>query len=282
MQIARLGFHGMTGHDRRRGSLGADTSALLLVLIFAGCMNPPRDAPAGPHFSLLTYNVDFEMEHPEDTLAVIERSAADIVVLQEVSPPWARKILDRLPDAYPYMAIRPYSRTDGLVVLSRFPFESDAYIPSPSHEYPAWLVTVATPLGSVHVLVVHLHPPVGGSEGFSLTELMRGHTDRLNETTRYLRYMPKSGARIVAGDFNENNAGPSVRLLKTNGYTDALAQYDSWSHTWSPFARMRFVGVRLDHILCSGPLACYDARVLGYGGSDHRAVIASFTMAPRR
>jgi endonuclease/exonuclease/phosphatase (EEP) superfamily protein YafD len=253
----------------------------MVVAGLTGCRSPSYQAqdPTGPHFSLATYNIYYKSKRPDLTCAVIEGSGADVVVLQEITPSLAAFIQSSLQDRYPYMRFRMDRFGGGLGVISRFQFQDVAIVPSPVNDYDSWLFTAATPIGHLEILTVHLDPDVNTCDEFSPIAYLKGRRRRLVEIKVFAPYMRPDGLRVIAGDFNEDDKGSGVEFLEANGFTDALPMYDRWSRTWALWWPVPLISARLDHILYAKPLQCYDARVLGHGGSDHRAIMASFTVA---
>jgi len=252
-----------------------------VLAVLTGCRSTRQaQVPAGPRFTLATYNIYYKSKRPDLTCDVIRGAGADVVLLQEITSSLATVIRSSLQDRYPYMRFRPDHIGGGMGVISRFPFEDVASVPSPVNGFFCWLFDVATPVGDVEVLAVHLDPDVNECDEFSPVAYLKGHRRRLAEMKAYVTFMCSEGPRIVAGDFNEDNDGTAVKFLKANGYTDALPGFNRWSPTWALWWPIPLISTRLDHILYSAPLQCYDARILGNGGSDHKAVVASFTVAP--
>ena len=65
--------------------------AFLIVLpLLLGCRSVRQaEPPAGAHFRVLTYNVNWGVPDPDTAIELIRHSNADIVCLQETTPEWA-------------------------------------------------------------------------------------------------------------------------------------------------------------------------------------------------
>src|SRR2546423_494295 len=66
---------------------------LIIFFLIGGC-TPARqlETPTGPHFSVLTYNVNFGGPRPDLAIDAIARADADIVCLQETNPAWEQSV----------------------------------------------------------------------------------------------------------------------------------------------------------------------------------------------
>lgn len=247
------------------------------MLVQVACAPGRRaETPTGPHFSVLTYNINRERTDRRATLGLIVEADADVAVLEEVTPEWEEAIRAATGLHYEYMEFRHFDRGGGLAILSRLAFDEVRYVPSPAGKYPGWRVSLHTAMGVVSLLAVHLHPPVDNRFKFTIGAWFARPRDRRDEIQAFMRDGGSTDRAIVAGDFNEETNGLAVRWLRGLGYVDAASELGRERWTWSsgggPFAWRS----RLDHILYSGDLRCFSAEVLPGGGSDHRAVIAWF------
>jgi len=259
--------------------------AILAVscLLFSGCV-PLRqpEEPTGPHFGILTYNVNFAQLGPGLAVKAIEQSNADIVCLQETTAAWERFLQPRLKARFAHMRFRHYPPGGGMAVFSRWPFEEVAFVPPKEGWWPGWVVNLHTPVGPVQLLHVHLRPSLSERGRFSLGSYYSTKRVRLREIQDLYTYLNPDLPTIVLGDFNEGDSGSAVRWLKKGGMIDALREFDRRTSTWRWRTTLITVRGRLDHILYSEHLYCLAARVVEGGGSDHSPVWAMFESAPQR
>ena len=104
-----------------------------LAALATGCHSTrPAATPAGPHFRILTYNVNWGGARPDLAADLIRSSGADIVCLQETTPEWERHLRPSLARDYSFAAFRhSTTRTGGgLAFLARVPAREVAYVPS--------------------------------------------------------------------------------------------------------------------------------------------------------
>ncbi len=174
----------------------------------------------------------------DDVVALIERERPDLLLMQEVTHPFA-SLCDRVGGSYAW-ELQP-GRIHGLAVWSAAPLAEPPVIgalrPGAWFQRICQVVTV----GDVGIANVHL-----------------SHGQRLNR--RQLRdvahHLPARGA--VLGDFNL--VGPVL----LHGFRDVGPR-------WPTHRMGRVVPLRIDRCLVRG-LRCEGARVLPRGGSDHRPI----------
>jgi len=249
-----------------RSPRAALLSAALAVAQFApGAQRLLADEPApacgGPTFVVVTANVEFNNRDRRQFLAWLAAHPADIVVVQEVTPTWARE-LDSLAD-YPHRRIVTREDPYGIAVLSRWPFESLERVDLAGDGIPS-LEGIAMVRGQrIHVLGLHARWPI-------LPQLARARDRALLRVAALSR--AQSIPTVVAGDLNLTPASPAfARLLDDSRLRDAFAGR-GWQPTW--MAGFWPLALRIDHELVSPALCVAHAEVGPDIGSDHRPVIA--------
>ena len=253
--------------------------ALLLIVFLAvvGCRSVRQpEAPNGPHFTLLTYNVNWGAPRPDLAVRAILESKADIVCLQETTPEWEAILGSSLKAEYPFMHFRHAREraAGGCGFLARTRSTEVAYVPSNSGWFDGWIRLFHTPSGPVQVLNVHLRPPVSDRGSFGVSGFLGTGDNRLAELERFFAALRPNVPAIIAGDFNDHVDSPVLDWLAEKRYVNALPQFDRSTPTW----RWRYGPVtlrrRMDHIVHSPDLHCYNAAVLPAGASDHFPVRA--------
>lgn len=250
---------------------------LILLVIATGCRSVRQpETPVGPHFTLLTYNVNWGAPGPELAARAILGSKADIICLQETTPEWEALLRPALQPEYPFMHFRhPRERAaGGCAFLSKWRSTEVAYVPSNTGWFDAWIRFFHTPAGPVQVLNVHLRPPVSDRGSFGPSGYLGTGDDRLDEMERFFAGLRPNIPAIIAGDFNDHAHSPVLDWLASKQYVNALPQFDRRTPTWrwryGPISLRR----RMDHIVHSPELHCYRAAVLFAGASDHFPVLA--------
>ncbi|MCY2931596.1 MAG: endonuclease/exonuclease/phosphatase family protein [Planctomycetota bacterium] len=256
----------------------------LAALMRGGGCAPTRafEEPSGPHFSLLTYNVNYGGPGADQTIDAIARAGADVVCLQETNPAWEEWLRAKLSQTYPHMAFLHSPAAGGLAVLSRAPIAEVERVPPSAGWFPAWILRVQTAAGPVQVVNVHLRPSLSEEGKVTLGALIGTKAVRLREAEALWPRLAPGEPTILAGDLNEGNDGGAIAWLADRGLTDALPEFDRHSPTWRWSTPLLTLHARFDHVLYNDRLHCLRAQVLNQGASDHFPVISVFQLAPTR
>ena len=250
--------------------------ALLIVVTGCHSVRPPEPA-TGPHFVLMTYNVNWGGPRPELAVETIRREQPDIVCLQETNAEWEKYLRRALFRQYRYMSFRESAGRagGGLGFLSRVAGAEIAYIPSNTGWFDGWIMSFPTAAGAVQVLNVHLRPPVS-DRGSWVSGYLWTDDDRQREIERFCAQRRQDVPLIVAGDFNDGENSGVLRWLEGQGMRNALPQFDRSAPTWEWRVSRVTLRRRMDHIVYPAELHCYQARVIQAGASDHYPVLALF------
>jgi len=265
--------------------------AALIVALLSGCSHEPTRQPRAPGkepaLRLMTYNVNFGIPGDGPTLAAIEAGQADVVFLQEINTAWERALRARFAGMYPHMAFYPRGGAGGLAILSRSPIGGlELVAPAGDGWFPAVRLVVASPIGKVQALVVHLRPPVSDGGSF-----VAGHFQapaiHKQEIERFCQTLDRSLPTIVVGDFNEEDDGSAIVHLVGPGHghhhqmKNGLPQFAPERPTWHWPTSVGTFERQLDHIVYDLRLEPLNVEVLNAGNSDHLPVVGVFVLARR-
>lgn len=251
---------------------------VVFLTLATGCRSTRRaELPAGPHFRVLSYNVNWGAPGANLAADIIRQSGADIVCLQETTPQWEQFLRRELAADYSYAEFRNSKMRmgGGLAFLAKIPAHEVAYIPSDTGWFDGWIMAFDTAIGPVQVLNVHLRPPVSDRGSWVSGYLFTGD-DRLREMERFYSRRRAGLPILVAGDFNDNPNSRVAEWLENKGMLNAVPQFDRRTPTWEYRGSMVHLRRRMDHIVYSPELHCSSARVLRAGASDHFPVEAVF------
>ena len=256
-------------------------ATVVLCLLASGCASKGAPVPAEPHFSVLTYNVNFGGPRPDLAVRAIAAADADVVCLQETTPAWEQAVRQGVGDKYPFIHFRHEGGAGGMAVLSKWEAAPEFY-QSDAGWFPACVATVRTPAGPLRVVSVHLRPPVSDRGSFASGYWTTRAVRREEIEQIYAAALQPDLPTVFVGDFNEGGGGRAVRFLSRQGYRDALHQHAPNASTWRWYLGPLPLRGQLDHVLYGPSLHCLDARVLREGASDHYPVLATFRFQESR
>lgn len=210
---------------------------------------------------VVSFNKHISNDNLHEVAAYLESLAADVAVLQEVSPASA----DRLPDLVPELPHRYMTVRDGvlgIVILSRWPLSE----PQPLTRNGLFVAARAdVDLGDrkFRLYGAHLNWPVAPDSA-------RVRNAQLRALGLELAGCPH--ACIVVGDFNVTPWSNHFRTVLQDPAVRDCAAGRGLLPTWSSDlpAALR---IRIDHCLLAGATAVAEVRVGESVGSDHLATI---------
>lgn len=251
--------------------------AAWVAILAAGCSTTrPFESPTGPHFSVLTYNVNFGGPAPDLAVETIAEADADIVCLQETTAAWENLLRARLAEQYPQMRFFPLGGAGGMALLSRLPIVEVQRVDPTAGWFPAWVLLVQTPVGAVQVANIHLRPSLADKGQVSASAYIQTKDIRRREVEALWPHLAPGVPTVILGDFNEGDDGSAIRYLAAQGMVDSLPEFDRHSKTWRWQTSLATFENRFDHILYSRQLHCLRAQVINRGASDHLPVFAVF------
>jgi endonuclease/exonuclease/phosphatase (EEP) superfamily protein YafD len=225
--------------------------------LFSYMSFPGRTAEASPaRFRLVTFNVWYRNEQAQAIARYLESTAADMIVLEELTDEHRRALEPLLRATYPHMTVEPGEL--GVAIFSKWPIASSRSVPL-SAEANGGLVTVAWQGQRVSLLGVHLHWPLGWYSA----------PLREQELRSIASFAASFGEPLlVAGDMNLTPWSPNFeRLLKDSGLVDSAVGEGltpSWPSQFLP------AGIRIDHCLMSRHWRSVEVGVGPDVHSDHR------------
>ena len=224
----------------------------------------------------MTYNVNFALADDAATLDAVAEADADVVFLQETNERWEANLRAALGRTYPHMAFKHWPPAGGLAVLSKYPVREIEYL-KPTSWFPAARAVVASPIGKVQVLNVHLRPPVS-DRGSVVSGYFSTPPVRASEIRAFARSLDGDLPTLIVGDFNESEGGRAMRWLERRGYASALPEYSPNAQTWRWKTRYLSLAGRYDHLCYDRRLTPLRVEVRNAGRSDHLPVVAVFAL----
>ena len=238
--------------------LGAGFHAVLLAPAYAG-----GHASGEPDLVVLNLNLRKGHANPEETVALVRRQRAQLVVLEEVTPDELLRLhAAGITKTLPNEAGSAGSGGSGTVVFSAYPLGQVARVPL---QHDGYRIAVAAPQ-PFWLVAVHVAQPLVGPGNW------RADWSVLNQVVPALTGRPV----LLVGDFNSTLDHRPVRNLLGDGFADAARTANSgWQPTW-PSTGLGLIAI--DHVLIrSGGGSGYRAistSTYHVSGSDHRALVA--------
>ncbi len=290
----------MTAFDycrfRRRPLVGIT----LLAVALASCAPREASAPAresvtkgGPvvsaaaRFTVAAFNMNWGNVDLADTVAVIRRSKADLVCMQETNPVSERAIRRGLAREFPHMHFTGNVRySSGFAMLSKSPITNVTWL-APKHGYFGTLLADVELAGrKVRVASLHLEPVVprnGEGLGRLVGVFLKTAALHLKEIARIHAALPEERPVILVGDFNSASFGAAPRFLKERGFVDSFASVTKdadrhvtwhWNHDGTDW---RF---RIDYVFHVEQMRTVESRILDAPSSDHKMVVSVLEWVP--
>jgi endonuclease/exonuclease/phosphatase family metal-dependent hydrolase len=263
--LAALGL-GVAG---RRGPAvtAALATAALVAVTRPRAFRRPQPAVSGPVLRVLTVNLLCGRADCEVLAALVRRTGADVLFLQELTEDAVTRLAQAgLDDLMPQKITEPRGSSMGSGIYSRFPLSQGRPLAPADAPQPA--AALELPGGeAVERGCVHLRAPLPLSS--------RGVARWRQE----LAVLPPPGElpRVLAGDFNATLDHAPFRSLLRRGYGDAaLEAGNALTPTWGPLGKPAVITI--DHVLVDRRCAVLASSVHPVPGTDHRAVYAEIRL----
>ncbi len=247
----------------------------------------PKPKPKKPaSLVLATYNVCRDNLDLEALAAMIAKSKADLVCLQEVNRECEKALRKKLGKVYPHMIFKYGRKYNGFAFLSKRKLENLQRV-KPVEFFNTWIVETELVGRRVQIANVHLHA-LNPRKGNGLTEVLKAlwRTEgvRAKEIANIHKHLKKDIPAIIAGDLNSLESFAAPRYLKSKAFVDSFAAVtkDPNSHiTWFWRWKGQDLGFRIDYIFHPKSLRTLESRVLKSKASDHYLLVSKLAWTPK-
>ena len=212
----------------------------------------------GERIRLVSSNVKMSNTHYRELADEIAAVDPDILVLMEVDDNWRAGVADLLA-RYDHVADAARDNSYGMIVGSKFPFESHEIDELLTEGVPSVIATIRTPKGNrFRAYFIHPEPPVPH----------RGTEGRDGETALVaLKVKDEKLPVMVTGDLNDVAWSVTTeRFRKISGLLDPRIGRRIFSTFDARFPLLRWP---LDHLFHSAEFRLIDMKRLNPCGSDH-------------
>lgn len=240
------------------------TAINLGVLMHAWAPPAAAASASGKTVEVLLANLEAGNDRYGRMAALVERTDADVVALNELSPDWARELEPSL-EGYPYRKRALLGGAYGIGLYSRLPLEHARIARFPVADGPPTVVAELELAGEpVTFVLTHVHTPFAGSIHERQLQALAAARPEMNERL------------VVCGDFNAVPwSGPLGDLRAEAGLHGSSDALDASWPTWGGL-----LGVPLDDCLTSDGVAVVSRSRGPDIGSDHYPLIVELAVPP--
>lgn len=231
---------------------------LALLPLFTASSPLARTDGGKPALVVAAANVYFGNRDPAPLVAWLRAQPADVVMLSELSPPYAEALATALGGDYRFRILHPKDSAFGIGIVSRLPLQQIALIDD-ADGIQTLIAEVRIGRQPVRVIAAHPMPPLGPE----------WHSKR----NRLLSTLARQAGRtptVVAGDLN---ATPWSSAL-TGATHDGLFRVTGRLPTWPQWGHGIF-GIPIDHVLATTHFTRGESSRGPAIGSDHIPVRAT-------
>jgi endonuclease/exonuclease/phosphatase (EEP) superfamily protein YafD len=240
------------------------TPFALIPLATASAALPRHDGGA-PAIVVVAANVHVGNRDPSPLADWLKIQQADLVVLSELSEPYARALTQALGDQYPYRELHPKNSPFGIGIVSGVPLRN-IDMTEDSDGVRKLIAEVTVDGRSARIVAIHPMPPLA-------PEWHRKRNETLSNVVRGAADTPT----IAAGDVNATPWSSAFFGAERSGLRRATALTPTW-----PRSGRGIVGIPIDHILATSHWRRGDSSRGPDIGSDHSPVVASLHWAEGR
>jgi len=245
------------------GRRGPAVTAALAAVMRPRTARRRQPAASGPVLRVLTVNLFCGRADADTVVALVRRTGADVLFLQELTDDAVTRLgAAGLDDLMPQQVAELRGGSRGSGIYSRFPLSEGAPLAPVYAAQPTAVLELPNGV-KAELACVHPHPPKPpGPRGVA-------------RWRRELAVLPPPGMlpRVLAGDFNATLDHALFRDVLRLGYADAALQAgNALTPTWGPPGRSAVITI--DHVLVDRRCAVLASSVHAVPGSDHRAVYA--------
>lgn len=246
---------------------------------YGGAFLPSSGEELAPDLRVVSYNTFVGAPDAGHVLRLVEETAPDVILLQEVFAPREEALLAALGETYPHHRVDRTEGVGAVMVLSRHPIARVTPVLDASERSRGTSVIRLEVEGrALEVASLHLISPCPEC-GPSLVERLEVEDSvRRAEIQAVLDQLDPTVPAIIGGDLNSGDRSGPYRRLVDAGFTDPQRDVGTgMGFTWPAQGRWLPPVVRVDWVLVRG-LDAAAADVHRAPGSDHRAVVVDLVV----
>lgn len=253
----------IVSRDRAAIAVATVVTVLFACIVVPRSFAGPQPDAKGPELRILTANLRFGLAGDASLVALVRRTRADVLSVQEFTPDAARRLDEAgIARLLPYRVLAPRRGPEGTGLYARYPLTALPSVGPTTFAMPS--ATLAVP-GTAPVRVTAAHPPAPFGADIAKWRHDLGEIPPVT---------PDGQVSIVAGDFNASLDHAVLRKIIGRGFTDAAnATGQGLVPTFRPFPP-----ITIDHVLADRRCAVLGVKVFFQPASDHRALFATLRL----
>jgi endonuclease/exonuclease/phosphatase (EEP) superfamily protein YafD len=250
------------------------------ALVLTPLIIPPVPTiPGGQQFTIVHYNLDRHAPDHSAAFADLRAADADLIALQEFTPPLAARLSAELP-GYRVVIARPLSTSHGSALLVRaatgLRVRGTGFIAIPEYSVRP-LLTAEIELGDRTIAFMSLHVirPIG-TEQFAFQRI------ELAGAGEWARAQQTAGREVlILGDLNTTPWSRAFALLSAPAALTDSTRGHGYQPTW-PATLPAPLGIPIDHGLHSAGLTTIARQTGPFHTGDHAPLLMTIAQAADR
>jgi endonuclease/exonuclease/phosphatase (EEP) superfamily protein YafD len=215
-------------------------------------------------------NLNAGNSNTEKVLRVIKKNNPDLLLLEEVTPQWA-KALSGLSTNYPHQISEPQTDCFGIILLSKVPLKQGKIVDIGSTGVPSIVAEAHFPLGTITVIGTHPLPPISANYSAKRNQLLAALPQLIKE-----QHYPV----LLMGDLNLSPWSPYFKqLLRDSELKNSMKGF-GFQPSWP--SRIHLLRIPLDHLLYSSEIRIHSRQIGENVGSDHFPLFVEFSIPPKK
>jgi endonuclease/exonuclease/phosphatase (EEP) superfamily protein YafD len=211
--------------------------------------------------SLLLANVLSSNQLYTALLNEIKRKKADIIVVLELTPQWAKK-LKAIDENYPHQKLIPRTDNFGIGLYSKYPLENINTVDFASNDIPSITASILINKKQLNIIATHPFPPMNSPRA----EQQKMHLENLVNFTK----SKKGISVLIAGDLNSTPWSPRYKRFMSDAGLKNTRQGKGVYPTWPAGGTAGdLLRIPLDHVLVTDDIYTQKFEKLDSINSDH-------------
>ena len=241
----------------------------------------PRTPNKAPRLCVMTANLYKRNEKVKDILQTIIAEAPDVLALQELKEEHVQAIGQNLRNMYPYQMLYPGKESEGMGLISRYPFQSPKTCILTPGANPTQLASIQ--FANRRIWILNVHPRIPHLEKVKVAGITFPIGLNSQERQKDIEAVIEVAAEleedtVMMGDMNTTSQCEEYQLIPPHWQN--AHEETGWGLGLTYPVDEPFFGVplpfpffRIDHIFYRGELEAITCHTGKMPGSDHRYLI---------